>query len=308
MKWFPFKRNKNPDSSDAASQPVDRSDSGPVGVQVHKVMGLEDDDYVTEVTDETFTAIAAEGLVDLKPIGCGGYGIVFKAVDSTTGNERAIKVMRPRERAKAREVFDRECKMLDAAEMPLGIAPQFYVARQVRTDQPFMIIEWIPGQQLQNWLDARTHLPMNDRISLCRLIFATYAKLHAANLMQRDVSLGNIMVSGRRIRLIDFGGGGRAKAGYRNMSTMSQAPMTEAFAPDAVLAGHRKQTIPDEVHMVAKVCFTVLTGQLAFKKSYAQRKAVLQAAGVPREFANIVLIKTEQPPEKLALQSEPQEF
>jgi len=35
---------------------------------------------------------------------------------------------------------------------------------------------------------------------------------------------------------------------------------------------------------------------------------VLQAAGVPREFADIVLKKTEQPPEKLALQSEPQEF
>jgi hypothetical protein len=54
-----------------------------------------------------------------------------------------------------------------------------------------------------------------------------------------------------------------AAAGYRSFNTHSKVPTTEAFASGPVLRQERKPSIADEVHAVAKVCFTVLTGEYA---------------------------------------------
>lgn len=300
---------KRPDQA-GASKPLSElhSDSGPIGVQIDDALGLVDDENVVELLPATHEAILAEGLIDLKRIGRGGYGVVLRATDSATGNPRAVKVMINADSPDRMVIFDRECRILDAAEMPPGVAPKFYKAVKPQSAQPFVVQEWISGQKLSDWLDARPKLPMSDRESLCRLIFATYSKLHQANLIHRDVSLGNIMVSGRTIRLIDFGGGGRAVAGYRSRNTMSQVPTTDAFVSNAVRLRERKPSIADEVHAVAKVCFTVLTGQLALGKSPNDWKQILQLSRVAGDIAAIVLSKMQEPPQDLAMLSQAREF
>ncbi|MCA8995164.1 MAG: hypothetical protein KDA88_24520, partial [Planctomycetaceae bacterium] len=139
-------------------------------------------------------------------------------------------------------------------------------------------------------------------------IYDAYERLHASEVIQRDVSLGNIMISGRRVRLIDFGGGGRAAPGYRDLNTMSHVPMTEAFASDPVRNRERKPTIPDEVHAVAKVCFTILTGQIAIDIPRKEWPNKLKQRGVCAEIAGGLLAKMETPPEKIAERSQAKEF
>lgn len=286
----------------------DRSDSGPVGPQYRDALGLDDDELLDEVWESTKTAIAAEGLRDLKRVDRGGYGVVCRAIEERTGNPRAIKVVLHPEDQSRMAIFHRECRVLDAAEMPFGIAPRFYGAKEPEGAQPFLIQEWIEGKKLSDWLEAHPDLAMNERESLCRAVFETYSRLHAANLIHRDVSLGNIMISGRKVRLIDFGGGGRAIQGYRSLNTVSRVPTTEAFVSQPVRDGERKPTIPDEVHAVAKVCFTVLTGQLAFEVAAKDWSTTLKQAGVCREIAAFLLPKMETPPEKIAMLSQAKEF
>ncbi len=286
----------------------DRSDSGPVGPQFRGAFGLDDDEQLDEVWESTKTAIAAEGLRDLKRIDRGGYGVVCRAFEERTGNPRAIKVVLHPEDQNRLAIFRRECRVLDATEMPVGIAPRFYGAKEPEEAQPFLIQEWIEGKKLSDWLEAHPHLAMNERESLCRAIFDVYARLHAANLIHRDVSLGNIMISGRNVRLIDFGGGARAAQGYRSLNTMSRVPTTEAFVSQPVRDGERKPTIPDEVHAVAKVCFTVLTGQIAFEVPSKDWKKTLKQAGVCVEIANFLLPKMQTPPQKIAMMSQAKEF
>lgn len=287
---------------------TDRSDSGPVGPQFRDALGLQDDEQLDEVLDATKKAVAAEGLTQLKRVDRGGYGVVCRAVEERTGNPRAIKVVLHAEDESRMTIFRRECRILDAAEMPSGIAPRFYAAKEPRNGQPFLIQEWIEGRKLSDWLDAHPNLPMNDREALCRAIFETYARLHAANLIHRDVSLGNIMISGRRIRLIDFGGGGRAVPGYRSLNSLSRVPTTEAFASPPVRNGERKQTIPDEVHAVAKVCFTVLTGKIAFESPEAEWGSILRQSGVCSDVSQFLLPKMETPPHQIAMMSQAKEF
>ena len=294
------KRNSNPRT--------DRSDSGAVGAPIRKAVGLDDSESLDEVWDSTKAAIAVAGLRDLVRRDKGGYGVVCSAVDVTTGNPRAVKVVLQPEDESHLAVFRRECRMLDAKEMPSGIAPKFYGAKEPAGAQPFLLQEWIEGRKLSDWLDAHPQLPMSDREALCRAIFDTYSRLHAANLIHRDVSMGNIMISGRRVRLIDFGGGGRAAQGYRSLNTLSRVPTTEAFVSDPVRNGERKPTIADEIHAVAKVCFTVLTGQLAFGKTCKEWQQVYRDAGVWMDIASILLPKMETPPEKIAMLTMAKEF
>ena len=297
---------------------TERSDSGPPGSGYRGALGLDDpgllQDQITEVTMRT---IEAEGLQDLQPVDRGGYGVVLRAKDRLTGNRRAVKVVLAPEGAdgagerlaERMQIFRRECRILDAKELPAGIAPRFYGAREPQGSQAFLIQEWIDGQKLSDWLNANATLPMLKREQVCRAIFATYARLHASNLMHRDVSLGNIMITANTVRLIDFGGAGRAAAGYVSLNTMSRVPATQAFCSGPVWRGERKASLADEVHAVAKVCFTVLTGELAATYSTtAERRGVMKRAGCGRDLMGLLLPRMEDPPLQLAMQSMVQEI
>ena len=294
----------------------ERSDSGPVGFQVRKAIGLDDPESLDEVSDATKAAIQDRGLENLIRKERGGYGVVCKAIDRRTGNPRAVKVVLPPYQEDRLKVFKRECDILDSPEMPAGLAPKYYASHAGNVDlktgmatvQPFMILEWVDGKNLDHWLLANPALSMADRESLCRAIFHAYAQLHAANLIQRDPSLGNIMISGRKIRLIDFGGGGRAINGYRNGSTLSKVPTTHAFASNGVLNGERKPTIPDEIHSVAKICFTVLTGKMAAEHEPRQWPVLLRQHGVEKDIAEIILARMQEPPNSIVAASQPQEY
>lgn len=294
----------------------DRSDSGPIGFQVRKAIGLDDPESLDEVSDATKAAIESRGLENLTRKDCGGYGVVCKAIDRSTGNPRAVKVVLPPYQEDRLKVFRRECDMLDSNYMPAGLAPKYYGSHAgdvdlktgMATVQPFMILEWVDGMNLNNWLLANPTLSMADRESLCRAIFEAYARLHAANLIQRDPSLGNIMISGRKIRLIDFGGGGRAKKGYQSFNTHSKVPTTLAFASSGVLNGERKPTIPDEIHSVAKICFTVLTGKMAVEHEPREWPVLLRQHGVEKDIADIILARMQEPPNSIVAASQPQEF
>lgn len=292
------------------TSPADRSDSGPPGKGYRTALGLDDPILLMDlIQPETLNAITAEGLADITAVDRGGYGVILKAADHVTGNPRAVKVVLEPEDKHRLQIFRRECRVLDSRELPPGIAPKFHAAREPGGAQPFLIQEWIEGKKLSAWLDANPSLSIAQRESVCRALFATYAKLHAANLIHRDVSLGNIMISGRTVRLIDFGGAGRAAAGYRSLNTHSKVPTTDAFASGPVRKQERKPSIADEVHAVAKVCFTVLTGQYAFELNSAdQRRVVMQRAGCTSDLIRILLPKMEDPPLQLALQTAPLEF
>lgn len=296
-------------SDSPKTSPADRSHSGPPGAGFRQALGLEDPDLLLDqVQQVTRQAIAVEGLTDLCPVDRGGYGIVLRGKDAATGNLRAVKVVLQPEQEHRLQIFRRECRILDAKELPTGVAPRFYAAREPAGGQPFLIQEWIEGQKLGDWLDAHVSLKMPARESLCRAIFATYARLHAANLIHRDVSLGNIMIAGKTVRLIDFGGAGRAAPGYISQNTQSRVPTTEAFVSGPVLRSERKPCMADEVHAVAKICFTVLTGQLACTLTTAQRRAAMKQAGCASDIIAILIPRMEDPPQTIALQSQILEF
>ena len=279
----------------------DSSDSGPIGPQLHRALGLaanpDSIDELDEILPATRAALHAEGLRQIVRVAAGACGVVCRATDMATSNLRAVKILLDLHNSDARRMFQRECRILDAPELPPGLVPRFYRAIEPPEGQPFLILEWIDGETLGDYLAARPALSIPDRELLCLTVCRAYAQLHAAHLLQRDPSLNNILVgSSGRIRLIDFGGGGRPNPGYRSLQTLPAVPVTHAFASDAVRSGDRRPTAADEVHAVARICFTILSGKIGSQHPPAELPKLLAAAQIPDDVSSIILEYSSQPP------------
>ena len=126
--------------------------------------------------------------------------MVYRAKDAATGQRRAVKVVIDPSSSTSLATFHREWRILDSRELPgvadnqPRIAPQLYFGDESPGAQPFLVLEWIDGSNLEDYIRSRPSLPMAQREALCERIFAAYESLHIANILHRDISLRNIML------------------------------------------------------------------------------------------------------------------
>lgn len=278
-----------------------RSDTGPVGPQLRGPLGLDDaEDIADLVSSETRRAIRLRGL-ELRGVPKrGGYGVVYRARDTSVGQQRAVKIVIDPSSQTSMRTFDRECAILASlSELHIehSAVPRFYFSEMPPLGQPFLVMEWINGVSIEEYVTNKPSLPMHQREAICEAVFRAYQQLHDVNIIHRDVSLRNTMVEAGRIRLIDFGSAGRANPGYMSVKSMTSVPVTAAFASDEVVGAERRATIADDVHAVAKCCFFVLTGHRAYTMTPGRWKPTLREAGVHPELINdVILPRMQQPP------------
>lgn len=138
-------------------------------------------------------------------IGQGGCGIVLKAFDESLHRMVAIKVMTPELAATspARKRFLREARAAAA------IRHENVVSIYSVDDQPipFLVMEYIAGQTLQQRLDQTGPFDVTDVVQIGIQIAHGLEAAHAIGLIHRDIKPGNILLEqGRnRIKITDFG-------------------------------------------------------------------------------------------------------
>jgi len=138
-------------------------------------------------------------------IGRGGCGIVLKAFDEKLHRVVAIKVMAPELAATspARKRFLREARATAA------IRHENVVSIHAVEEQPlpFLVMEYIDGQTLQQKLDQHGPLDVREVLQIGRQIAAGLEAAHAKGLIHRDIKPGNILleVGSDHIKITDFG-------------------------------------------------------------------------------------------------------
>ncbi|MCA9047029.1 MAG: serine/threonine protein kinase, partial [Planctomycetaceae bacterium] len=73
---------------------------------------------------------------------------------------------------------------------------------------PYLVMEYIPGQTLQQRLNEQGPLDLNDILEIGRQIAAGLAAAHAVNLIHRDIKPSNILLTdgpNERVKISDFG-------------------------------------------------------------------------------------------------------
>lgn len=139
-------------------------------------------------------------------LGRGAFGIVAKAFDEKLHRVVAIKMLCPEltTTSPPRKRFLREARAA-AAVTHENIAAIYAVEED---PIPYLVMEYVPGRTLQQELDDRGPLPVDEVLRIGLHIAEGLAAAHAAHLIHRDIKPSNILLTEgpvKRAKLSDFG-------------------------------------------------------------------------------------------------------
>jgi serine/threonine protein kinase len=142
----------------------------------------------------------------LEVVGQGGMGVVFRAFDEQLHRVVAIKVMAPMLAASgtARKRFAREAQAAAAVRNDHVIDIH---AVEEHGEPPYLVMEFIAGQSLQEWIDQSGPLELKEILRIGMQTAAGLAAAHAQGLIHRDIKPANILLENgvQRVKITDFG-------------------------------------------------------------------------------------------------------
>jgi len=148
------------------------------------------------------------GIIDryriVAPIGSGGFATVYRAVDERLGSEVALKVLAENHSLNPdyRERFISEAQHLRRVDS-YWVASVFDLG-ETETGQPYMVLELADRGDLEtrvnNLWDGSRGLERSDLLVLTETLAHSLAAIHAADLVHRDVTPGNLLVRHNGLR------------------------------------------------------------------------------------------------------------
>jgi serine/threonine-protein kinase len=151
----------------------------------------------------------------LEKVGEGGMGAVYRSEDSRHGATVAVKVL---DEARTRDPqilsrFRREARIEAALRHP-NISAFHDFDEAIVTDATggvrrrvvFLVIEWVPGEDLTDLLQRREHFSPARIVEIAEQVAAALEAAHAAGVVHRDLKPSNIRLTPEgRVKVLDFG-------------------------------------------------------------------------------------------------------
>ncbi len=141
-------------------------------------------------------------------IGEGGFGTVWLGWQHAPARRRvAVKLMRHALASElARHQFELEQAALASLQHP-SVAT-LHLAGIDRLGRPFVVLEWIEGEPITSWCDAR-HLGLRERAALLVQACDAVQHAHLRGIVHCDLKPANLLVTERDgrplVKVIDFG-------------------------------------------------------------------------------------------------------
>ncbi|SDO74558.1 serine/threonine-protein kinase [Actinacidiphila guanduensis] len=143
------------------------------------------------------------------PLGDGGFGRVYAAMDESLGRKVAVKVLTlraewsPEERAERQGRFRREAYAAAALAHPNVATVHDAGAHQ---GSPFLVMELLAGEDFGRVLLERGGLPVTEVLSYGAQIAAGLQHAHEHGLVHRDIKPENLMLlPDGTVKVCDFG-------------------------------------------------------------------------------------------------------
>jgi serine/threonine protein kinase/tetratricopeptide (TPR) repeat protein len=201
----------------------------------------------------------------LENLGCGGMGIVYKAVDDRLGRTVALKFLSPQllHDPESRERFLREARVASSLEHPHICA--IHEVDETPEGHVFICMSCYEGQPLSA-LTRAGPMEATEALKVAIQVVDGLAYAHGAGVIHRDVKPANIMLTtSGTAKIMDFG---LARLeGQARLTRTGTTPGTAAYmAPEQIL-GETVDARAD-IWAVGVMLFEMVTGRLPFEGEY----------------------------------------
>jgi serine/threonine protein kinase len=203
----------------------------------------------------------------IKPIGQGGFGITFLAVDEDKPSKPhcVIKQFYPQAQGtntvqKAVELFTQEAVQLDE----LGKHPQIpeLFAYFTQDDRQYLVQEFIAGQNLAQELLQKGSFNETQIRQLLNDLLPVLQFCHGKQVIHRDIKPENIILraSDNKLVVVDFGASKTATGTALNR-TGTSIGSPEYVAPEQIRG---RAIFASDIYSLGATCINLLTGRSPF--------------------------------------------
>jgi Leucine-rich repeat (LRR) protein len=222
----------------------------------------------------------------LEVLGRGGFGIVFRAFDETLQRVVAVKVLAPAMAATspARKRFLREARSY--ARVRHENVVQVYAVEE--QPLPYLVMEFIPGETLQQRLNRTGPLETAEVVRIGRQIAEGLAAAHGTGLIHRDIKPANILIEAgphQHVKITDFGLARAADdASVSQSGFVAGTPMF--MAPEQ--AGGETLDHRTDLFSLGSVLYAMCTGRPPFRAPSTLAVLKRVAEDTPRPIREII--------------------
>ncbi|HEX6766715.1 MAG TPA: serine/threonine-protein kinase [Polyangiaceae bacterium] len=246
-------------------------------------------------------------------LGHGGMGLVYAALDVTTGTPVAVKMPRRefRNRKKALARFQQESRAAARLRGP-NVARVTDVA-ELADGTPFIVMELLVGNDLATELERRGALPLGEAVGYVLQAASGVAEAHAAGIVHRDLKPHNLFLvgsldvrrgpdpaGGRIVKVLDFGISKIGGADAPRVTTTNARLGTPLYVSPEQLVSAKYVDARSDIWSLGVILYELLTGTRPFEGATAMVVATAiqsveppppsaRLAGIPPELDRIVM-------------------
>lgn len=193
-------------------------------------------------------------------LGRGAMGIVYRAFDPAIGRRIAIKTIRLDQLTGAAERNTLRQQLLREAQSAGVLShPNIVTIYDISEDEhnAYIFMEYVEGATLNQM--ARS-MPVPDLLQILTQAAEALDYAHARGIVHRDIKPGNLMLSGRQVKITDFG---IARLAGRDSTQSTNLLGTPAYMSPEQIAGSPVTGAADQ-YALGVIAYEFLAGQKPF--------------------------------------------
>ncbi len=186
------------------------------------------------------------------PIGAGGMGTVYRAIDTRLGRAVAIKTIHQ----VIGDRFEREAQAISALNHP-------HICTLFDVGPDYLVMELLEGRTLAELIREEGPLERADVVRFGAQIADALAEAHAAGIVHRDLKPANVMLTRRGVKVLDFGLAKVAIEESRDLTLAKNVMGTPAYMAPEQWDGSEADPRSD-LFTLGLVLYEMASGQLPF--------------------------------------------
>lgn len=226
-------------------------------------------------------------------LGEGGMSYVYRALDTETGQQVALKILLPRlsRDPAAVERLRREAAIATRLDHP-NVCPILRLG-EASDGMLYLVMPYLPGEPLSEREARDGPLPLAEGIPILVQVCHGLEHAHQLGIVHRDLKPENVMLvpegdTGTRAVVMDFGLAKQRRAGADLVKLTATGIVlgTPEFMSPEQIRGKQLDGRSD-VYATGILAFELFTGQLPFDGKSAQETMIARLRGSPRRLRSI---------------------